>query len=204
MRNIFTGREMSRHTGWLRRNLQHVASPTESSYRIAFERLWDEKSSQTVSNGKHEHAAALFTVFLSKAEKSVVFFCKELLAEVYDDECVLNALDTAIGNGVSITVYVQDHAAADSKFAQKIRTAQLIGKPVEIREDLPEPGKSLSLNFAYVDDRAFRFESDHQKMEAVAAAWNQGTVRLLQNLFFQIKAGLPHVIPAAARNPASS
>jgi len=176
-----------------------MMSSTESGYRVAFERLWDEHSSHVVSNGKTEHAAALFSVFLNRAKKNVVFFCKELRDVVYDDEEVLSALDGAIARGVRIDVLVQDRSSKNSRFAEELRGAMTDGKLVFFFEELPEPQKSMPFNFAYADNHAFRFEADRQEPKGVAAAWNERTVNLLQNLFGSIKTSVSH----ATRDPAS-
>ena len=166
---------------------------TDITYRNAFERLWDDKSSQIISNGKSDHASALLSVFLTKAEKRVVIFCKELNKSVYDDECVLSALEQAISNQVELIVYVQNNPEPDSKFAARLTAASLLpNNRITFQKELPESVRNLPMNFAYVDERAYRFEQNNGTMEAVASANNPTTVSLLKQLFTRLTDSIRH------------
>ena len=171
---------------------------TDCAYRAAFERLWDEKSSEVVSNGKLDHASALIACFLAKAKKRVVIFCKDLKNEVYDDGTVLSALESALSRGIEITVLVQFKPATDSKFAARLKKASDDHAPVHFWFELPKAISSIEMNFAYADNNAYRFERNRMDMKAVASAWNTDTVKLLQDFASAIiHAVSPRTTPVA-------
>jgi prepilin-type processing-associated H-X9-DG protein len=187
---------------WFQPPLSDPRMTVDPVYRAAFERLWDEHSSQMVSNAKYEHAAALIAVFLQRAKLDVVIFCRELKEEVYDDPAVLSALESALCRpNLRIEVVVQNQAPEGSKFAAALIAAKVKSDKITFTQNISEPAKSFALNFAYVDGHAYRLEKDHGQTDAMACAWGEPTVVLLHKLFCQLKGTFTHVTPVADPNP---
>ncbi|HEU5077792.1 MAG TPA: hypothetical protein VFT72_01175 [Opitutaceae bacterium] len=156
----------------------------DNMYRAAFERLWESASTQAVSNTQPGHASAVFAVFLTKATKRAVFFCKELHPEVYDDALVIEALDGAIDRGVSVQVIVQEKANASSLFASRMRQAQACPESkVRFEDQAPPQVRDFNFNFAFVDDRGYRIEPERDPSKALAAANSPEVVTELGKLF---------------------
>lgn len=157
------------------------------TYRSAFERLWDENSSAHVSNGKPEHAADILTVFFMRARRRVHIFCRELNAAVYDTSDVLAAFENAAKRGIEIKIAVQNKIPQGSKFAAL--ALSLIGLPnaaISLTAEYDETVRGFPMNFAYVDDRAFRFEPKPDTMSGFASANQPSTVTVLAESFSRI------------------
>lgn len=173
---------------------------TGITYRSAFERLWDENSSESVSNSKPEHAADLITVFFERAMQRVHIFCRELNPVVYDVPSVLSSFRAAVLRGVEVRIVVQNAISAGSRFAELARDlSRNAGCHIEVMADGDQQLKDFEMNFAYVDNRAFRFEpKSNENMAAFASANQPDTVKILSDSLDRIISILkpPYVIPA--------
>lgn len=170
-------------------------------YRSSFERLWEENSNAVIANGKPEHAAAILSVFFSKAVKRVRLLCKNLNPKVYDEPEVLNALRTAVEkNNVTVEILVEDEAAK-SQFLELVQKYQNERKTqVKLQQNAKRVTKS-TVNFAYADDHAFRFEPDNGEMQAIASAWNKEIVEAMDGVFQTLKNALLKADATSLANP---
>jgi hypothetical protein len=166
--------------------------PEELTYRSAFERLWNEKSSAQFSNAKAEHAADILSVFFARAEQRVNIFCHNLSRTVYDDPAVVSAFANAALRGVLVEIIVQQTVDEGSEFFKVYKELKQgkAGACVNIHQNIVSPVKELPYNFAYVDNHAYRFETDHSVPKAVACAWGESIVKVLSEQFRIIKTHL--------------
>lgn len=182
-----------------------MSGSVELTYRSAFERMWDAKSADQISNGKAEHAAAVLAVFFSKAEQRVNVFCRNLSRAVYDDPAVLSAFTNAARKGVLVEIIVQERVEDGSAFLKLYNEMKETKATVSVHlhEDISEKSiRDLPYNFAYVDNRAYRFEENHMAPKAVVCAWGEAIVKTLAAQFDIIKSYLPPQNAPLARQPA--
>jgi hypothetical protein len=176
----------------------------ELTYRSAFERLWDEKSNIQISNGKSEHAAAILAVFFTRAQQRLNIFCRNLSRAVYDDPAVLSAFAGAVLRGIIIEIVVQERVEDGSAFLklyQEFKRSKAAAC-VNLYQDIDKPVRDFDYNFAYVDDRAYRFEQNHNAPNAVVCAWGEKVVAALSAQFEVIKTYLTPQNEALDRQPA--
>ena len=164
--------------------------PDDLTYRAVFERLWDAKSSQVVHNSQVEHAASLLAVFFEKAEAHVAIFSRRLNRLVYDRPELLKAAKIAVEKGVHIEIIVQEAVDPDSDFVRwisGIRNRDDNSRILLNRGPAPLEIGNLLPNFAFVDNRAYRYESNKAHFKAVASAFQPEQVVSLAELFRAIK-----------------
>jgi len=159
------------------------------TYREAFERLWNEQSPEVITNARPDHAGDILAVFFDRADKRVCIFCKDLHADVYDQEPVIKAAEAAYGKGVKIEIVIQNGIPANN-FATIFRKRKnRDGTPIFLNENkLSPPVYDLTKNFSFVDDRAYRFEPINTVMQATASTYSPDDVKYLDNVFGKIKA----------------
>jgi hypothetical protein len=71
-------------------------------YRENVERLAELNSSEVFSNGKAEHAAIIYETFFKFSKENIVIFCRDLSAEVFDSELLLNLAENALRRKIRV------------------------------------------------------------------------------------------------------
>jgi hypothetical protein len=148
---------------------------SSDTYRLGIHTLYDSNSNAVISNGTQEHAALLFELFFRKATDRVVIFCEKLSKAVFDKSFVVDAASQALSSGRRISIITQ--LPPESERFNDL-TKQFSN--LEIVTATNPFVKSLEVNFAVVDHRAFRFEPKRGDCKAQASMFDvPGAVRLL-------------------------
>lgn len=148
----------------------HMTTDTKSAaqmdeletYREGVETLLLLGSNRAISNGEPAHAAVIFEMFFKHAKERVAIFCKNLNRAVFDNDALTHQAAWALTRGVMIDVIVQDENPDKSAFSDLLEKAK-----VKVRRAIGA-AKSSPFNFAVMDKRAIRIESDRKKCEARA------------------------------------
>ena len=167
-------------------------------YQEQVRKLFDTNSQLKFSNGEKAHAKVILVEFFLRARDEVLIFCEDADEDVYGDSSILESMQKAMENGVSITVVVQKKARA-IKFIQEGR---------KLHDDLTVPGtfkcldgskyRNVPFNFAIMDRRAVRLEPDRSKPVARASANWPDMAKHLSKQFEKIASRLePAVVEAA-------
>lgn len=159
-------------------------APVVHDYRCYVERLAQLKSKELFQNGQANHAAIIFETFFKYASKHVHILCKNLSADVFGLENVLNALETALLRKVPVRILYQE-TPESSAFLESLQRWQEQKLPIEA---LPATGTSLgpvSQNFAVMDRRAFRFEPDNSRPMAYACMNGPEEATTLDDVFLR-------------------
>lgn len=138
------------------------------NYRDGVEKLFELDSEKIISNSMPEHAAILFEAFFKHAKKQVLIVCRHLHADVFGKDFVIDAAKRALARGVSLWIVTQEEDFQAKDFVAAIRTVKSNGN-VRLEHAPTEKGRSLPFNFAVMDDKAFRFESDREICKAEAS-----------------------------------
>lgn len=165
------------------------------SYSESVRRLMAMNSDALISNGQPLHAAALFECFFLNAQQSVKILCKNLLSEVFDRAEILAAASFALRKGVDIEVIVQERPPDGSVFFKMLHQEQCAGQTnVKIWTDanVSPAIKARKENFAVMDDRAFRYEEDSSKCEAVASMNRPMLASKLAGIFVRLRGSLDY------------
>jgi len=171
-------------------------SITESSlerYEEAVKSYFDLESSEIFHNGKKEHAKIIIEQMFSRAEKSVHIFCKNLLAEVYNDTHLLRALHSCMHRGASVHVLVENEPQAKDFLMESSYLKQKYPQKLSIRQlGARSSAKKWGFNFAVMDAKAVRFEADKEQSNAIASAHNEKLAAVVEAAFdvARVEAGL--------------
>jgi len=131
-------------------------------YREGVETLMRLKSQSPISNGEPAHAAILFEVFFKNAENHVRIFCQRLSQRVFGSASLVDAAKWALERGKKISVIYQDENPEDGKLLDELRKSEsvLVRAPAEAR--------NWAINFATMDEQAYRLERDRLECKAQA------------------------------------
>ena len=167
---------------------------TAMLYEELVKKLYESGSTEVISNGKPEHAIVLYKLFLEKATSRVCIFCRDLNENVFGDDRLLTLAQEATKRAVQLQVVTQDVNVKQTRFREWLESAELnqvfFGK-------LNGQGiyASLAANFAFMDGRAFRLESDRETITAMASMNMPMVVNQLANTFERIKATCKQAVP---------
>lgn len=134
-----------------------------AEYKRLIEGLNKAQSREIFSNGRPEHAAAIFAEFFRTARVQVHIFCRNLKSEVYGRPEVLEALASALGRKVRVSILCQEPPETPSI----VNLAGTEGLTVQMVTK--DEAKKTKVNFAVMDHRAFRIEVNNDNQEAVAS-----------------------------------
>lgn len=152
----------------------------EIFYRELVFKMFENNSSERISNGDPVHAACILEAMFVYAEKSVKIFCERLSTLVFNRENLFNSLKRAIERGIDVEVITQEKPD-DTPFYSFLEEKKLV--KVTSNSDI----KSLSANFAVMDNKAFRYEKDKNEIKAFACANDIASASILLNNFTLIK-----------------
>jgi len=160
------------------------ASAIENSYEDHVKTMFDLDSDAIFSNGMTDHARIIIVEFLLRAKDSVVIFCHDLLAEVYDHKHMTAALMTALKNGVDVCIITQrtPNAQVFMSAAEKYNADPSLSGMLKLFQSKEEGIEQIEQNFAVMDRKAYRFEPNKVEHKAEASA-NQPEVanQLIKN-----------------------
>jgi hypothetical protein len=156
-----------------------------NTYRANVERLAELQSAETFSNGRPEHATIILETFLKYAQEQVVIFCQRLSQRTYGGPLLLVNLENALRRKKRVSIIVQEEPEAKNL----VEAAELWKKenlPISISAAGPS-AESVQVNFAVMDQTAYRFEQDRDKPEAFACMNDPKSAELLACSFSQFE-----------------
>jgi hypothetical protein len=154
----------------------------EQSYREAVETLLRLRSDKTISNSMPSHAAVLFEVFLKRAQQQVRVFCRNLSNEVWGNPAVVEAAKNALQRGINLSILIQEDSPDSGPFAELLndnRTDPHLRFYTMEGENL----RNAPVNFAVMDETAFRFEKDRKECKAFAVMFSPNLASSLSRQF---------------------
>lgn len=173
-----------------------------SKYRATVELCASLKLDAALPNGYAEHAAILFSAFFRHAEREVRIYSGQLYGGVFDSEEDVSKeaikflrkdkdcrLQIAISEDIN-----------PSEFMKKPFIAKILSEP-DIKNKLSISnvfGKSSGNHFAVMDQTAYRYETSHQKKQAVANFGDPAQAEELYNKFESIVKQAPLMFPQSA------
>jgi hypothetical protein len=131
-------------------------------YREGVETLMRLKSASPISNGEPAHAAILFEIFFKNAENHVRIFCQRLSQRVFGSASLIEAAKWALDRGTKISVIYQKEMPEHGQLLEELR------KSGSVVVRAPEEARGWELNFATMDDQAYRIERDREECKAQA------------------------------------
>lgn len=154
------------------------------AYREGVDTLFSLQSSKMISNGKPGHAAILYEAFFKNAKDSVSIFCNNLNKEVFSNDIVIHAAKTAVARGVAVRILTQkpESELESSEFVETL-TSGCNCNLVEIKQVSMAGDQELQYNFAIMDDLAFRFEENRDKLQATASMHRPEIAKKLLTVF---------------------
>jgi hypothetical protein len=160
------------------------------SYRQTIERLAELDSSEFFGNSKAAHAAVIFATFFKRSKEEVAIFCKDLSRKVYDNKIVIDELEKALARKIKVDIITQSEPNKGMIF-QKIAEWKMKGLPITLRTvSVNSPIAEFPENFAVMDQKAFRFESDRKTPTAFACMNNPAMCEPLLRLFGKISGAI--------------
>jgi hypothetical protein len=161
------------------------SSATEvAEYRKFVERLAASESAEMFSNGQAAHAAVIFEMFFKNAQQGVNILCRNLKADVFGLDVVINAVKNALWRKVPVRILVQEAPEA-SNFLALAKQWKGAGKEIEIRSAEGTILAEADQNFAVMDRKAFRFEPNRDAQIAYASMNQSRNATVLDNVFVE-------------------
>jgi hypothetical protein len=159
------------------------------AYRALVERLAETNSPEVFSNGRAEHATIIYETFLKFAKTRVRIFCHNLSSKVFQKP-LIERMEMALLNGVKIDIITQEvpESAELVKASEGWKEQNL---PIQILQAKPDTkAAKMNENFATLDGKAYRFESNRENHAAYACFFNLGLTKQLDDVFLRFQAGL--------------
>ena len=152
-------------------------------YREGVEKLFQLRIDQEISNSFPGHAAVLFEQFFKNAQHQVRIFCRNLSASVFGSDFLVQAASAAIKRGVTVEILLQEKAPQASAFVELLKMCPsarvAVANSVSVREAV--------VNFSVMDQRAYRFEKDRERVQATANMFDPRIASLLVQKFEELQ-----------------
>lgn len=156
-----------------------MCEPAIRYYEEQVRILIRENSNEIISNSSSKHAIILFKTFFKEARSSIYIFCGRLSKAVYDDIHVLDAMRSALENGVDVQVVI----------------CEKVPESVLFVELLKQYNKKICCNtvdneinhFCVIDGRRYRLEIDPLEKKAIACVNSIEIGQSLQNIFCKLQ-----------------
>lgn len=145
-----------------------------AEYRKLIEDLASKCVNQRVSNGQPLHAGVLLETMLKRARACVSIFSGNLAPAAYDQPGVVEAASQFMQRGgAKLRILLQETQSRDSLMERSlVRSLDQIKTKargtLEIKCAKGVYSTKKAHHFAVMDDHAYRFEVDHEKMQAFA------------------------------------
>jgi len=139
------------------------------TYRELVLDLFSNHSSKLIANSSEQHAAVLFEAIFKNAKKDIRIYSEKLSATVFNNSFLIDEARKFIENPdhkLLIAVTASHPDASD--FLSLIRQPHNAKISVYRFPKIYSKGKSI--NFAVMDDFAYRFEPDSTNCRAIACA----------------------------------
>lgn len=133
-------------------------------YRLAVDKLFELQSKEEISNGKPEHAAAFLATIFKYSQKYVFLFCKNLAADVFEDNFLVEQVKKAHDRGVTIKILISDEAVESPQMREFLKNTPVVSINKFLGTLTP------AVHFAVSDGRALRREADHNGKRAIGYA----------------------------------
>lgn len=154
-----------------------MSDTTKKEYFEIINSCAKKKTDLMIPNGNALHAAYLFKTFFKFSQNKICIFTGRLYSEVFDNEEVIENAKKFLREGgdrsIEIAIQGQEEEIEDivenRKFISTIINDQERKGSLRVYDSRGLPRKIKTINhFATMDDRAFRFETDHKESKAFA------------------------------------
>lgn len=143
-------------------------------YRANVAALFADDSPLIIENKDRDHAAILISTLFNKAQKSAYVLSRKLESQFYARQEIQAAILGAIDRGVIVKIVTQEEPETTDLLRKlKAKAPEKVFFKVA-HPDSPEA--SVEFNFAIVDEKSFRFETNRDACEAFASANNPDVV----------------------------
>jgi sugar-specific transcriptional regulator TrmB len=139
-------------------------------YRANVEALFAKDSPLIIENKDRDHAAILISTLFNKAQQNVYVLSQRLEPEFYARKEIQDAMLAALGRGVTVKIVTQEQPETGDLISKlKAKAPDRVFFKVA---DASDPEAHVDFNFAVVDEKSFRFETNRDACEAFASANN--------------------------------
>ncbi len=155
------------------------------AYRANVERLAELGSSEIFSNSRPAHAVIILETFFKYAKERVVVFCQKLSTRTYGGRKLIDQVEKALRRGVNVNVVIQENPESQD-FVGAANRWKAQGLPISVsKAKVIDP--PAEVNFAVMDQKAYRFEQDRDTPEAFACMNDPKSAALLAHRFSQFE-----------------
>jgi hypothetical protein len=154
------------------------------AYKKHVDELFESHSSQIITNDLAEHGEVLISSFFRRAQREIVILSYNLKSSYYTTPDVVGAIVDALDRGVMVRILTQRSPMAVGLISELNRFKEAHTELVEIRQcEEQSEGANIPYNFAVMDDKAYRYESDREGIKAIACAHGPTVARKMKFLF---------------------
>lgn len=141
-------------------------------YRRYIQRLREEQSEELFMNSSSEHAVIVLSELLKSAKKEVLIVSQNLSRTITDDDRYREAITNFLKKGgicfKAILLEYNKEALENAPIYEILKSHKQEGKDIELyQSDVKLTSEGKQINFCVVDERAYRFEIDVNKREAI-------------------------------------
>ncbi|WP_146017827.1 hypothetical protein [Akkermansia muciniphila] len=152
-----------------------MCEPAIKYYEEQVKILIRENSNEIISNSSSKHAIILFKNFFKEARSSIYIFCGKLSKTVYDDIHVIDAMRSALENGIDVKVIISQKKPESTLFSELLRQ---YNKKINCLNAIVDIN-----HFCVIDNCRYRLETDQEEKTAIACAYEENIGTKLSNIF---------------------
>lgn len=159
----------------------------DNEYYSIIDRCAEKEESLKIENSAPEHAAYLMKKFFEYAKSEVCIFTGHLNEKVFGDtDLIEKAKEFIKSKNHNIRIVVEDEVSdaviLDNVFVKSVLDTENKEGNLKINRLASDNSKQFN-HFALMDNKAFRFELDHQTKKAIAYFKEQESANKLTQLF---------------------
>lgn len=152
-------------------------------YEEVIEKAIRAKDGKPVYNGSIEHATVLLSKMFNVAKKSIRILSGNLNREVYSKRGIPVRMDVFLSQGGEIRIIIEDHEGfPDHPVAALVEKYE----KCEVKTLRQEAKSSIGYHMTTIDDFGYRFESDKDLPDAIAAFGDSALSNHLSDVFDDI------------------
>lgn len=162
-----------------------------ATYEDFVNELFDKESTDKIANDSPDNAAAIYCAIFSHAKDTVRIACEKMDKEVFDRECVSNAIRTALNRGVNLFISMHKSVADQSRSMDVIRELHNMASKnpnsgigqIRFFVGAQFTANGTPVNFSVMDMNGYRYEMNADRISASACANDQQFAKQLAEVF---------------------
>jgi hypothetical protein len=152
----------------------------------------------TIANSAPKHAAYLLKTLFEKAQSTIRIFTGELFDAVYGDKDLLKQAREFLRKDKNNSIRIAYQKSLDIENSSLIQTILSDDQKKGSLKiwDASKKFEDFNNHFAVMDDKAFRFETDHTNIKAIANFGDPVNAKRLANIFDTISSHSSPILEA--------